>query len=81
MTNIPAEGEPVTYDTHLRPLFRPQDRESMRSHFDLWSYNVVRAHSSAILTWLRAGTMPCDGAWPAQQVDLIQRWIDTGTPR
>ena len=54
MTDIPAESEPVSFDTHVRPLFRPHDRESMQSHFDLWSYDDVTANASAIVTQLRA---------------------------
>jgi hypothetical protein len=27
---------------------------------------------------LRSGKMPCDGAWPASQVDKLQQWIDDG---
>ena len=26
------------------------------------------------------GTMPCDGAWPAERVAVFRRWIDAGTP-
>jgi hypothetical protein len=78
MTDSPAESDPVSFDKDLKPLFRPRDRDSMRSHFDLWSYDDVSAHASAIVTQLRAGTMPCDGAWSADQVDLMQRWVDTG---
>jgi hypothetical protein len=81
MAHIPAGGEPVGFDEHIKPLFRPRDRDSMRSHFDLWSYDDVSAHASAIVGRLRDGTMPCDGAWPAEQVDLLQRWVDTGKPR
>jgi len=25
--------------------------------------------------------MPCDGAWPKEQVDALQSWIDSGKPR
>jgi hypothetical protein len=78
MTDIPAESEPVSFDRDVRPLFRPHDRESMQPRFDLWSYDDVTANASAIVTQLRAGTMPCDGSWPVEQVDLIQRWVDTG---
>ena len=81
MTDISAKGERVSFDTDLKPLFRPRDRESMLSHFDLWSYEDVSAHSTAIMARLLAGTMPCDGAWPAEQIDLLQRWVDTGKPR
>jgi hypothetical protein len=78
MTEPPAESEPVSFDDQLKPLFRPRDRQSMSPHFDLWSYDDVSKHATAILARLRAGTMPCDGAWPDGQVNLFQRWVDTG---
>jgi hypothetical protein len=81
MTEVPAAPEQVSFEEHIKPLFRSRDRESMQAHFDLWSYDDVSAHASAIVERLRAGTMPCDGAWPAGQVDLLQRWVDTGKPR
>jgi hypothetical protein len=49
--------------------------------FDLWSYDDVTAHADDILARLRAGTMPCDGAWPDEQVDTFQGWIDAGKPQ
>ena len=61
---IPGPGTPVSYDEHIRPLFRENDHESMRFAFDLWSYEDVSANATAILEKLSAGTMPCDGAWP-----------------
>jgi len=30
-----------------------------------------------ILTRLKEGSMPCDGAWPAEKVEVFQRWTDT----
>jgi hypothetical protein len=24
--------------------------------------------------------MPCDGAWPAPQIDVFRRWTESGTP-
>ena len=81
MTGIRDDDEVVGFDKRIKPLFRSRDRESMQRHFDLWSYDDVSAHASAILARLRAGTMPCDGAWPAEQVDLLQRWVDTGKAR
>jgi hypothetical protein len=62
-------------------MFRERDRESMKSHFDLWSDDDVSQHADAILARLRDGTMPCDGAWPQAQVDLFQRWTESGKPR
>jgi hypothetical protein len=77
----PAAGEAVSFEAPNGPMFRQQDRESMEWAFDLWSYDDVSAHADAILARLRAGTMPCDGAWPDAQVDLFQRWIDAGRAR
>jgi truncated hemoglobin YjbI len=79
--DLPAPNEVVGFDRHVKPLFRPTDQRSMRFAFDLWSYDDVSRHADAILGRLRAGTMPCDGAWPAAQVDLFQRWVDGGKPR
>ena len=50
----------------------------MQRAFDLWSYDDVSAHADGISSRLHDGTMPCDGGWPEAQVDLFQRWIDTG---
>jgi CDGSH-type Zn-finger protein/truncated hemoglobin YjbI len=80
-TELPAEGEPVSFAAHIKPLFRPRDQRSMQFAFDLWSYDDVSAHADAILERLRAGTMPCDGAWPGTQIDVFQRWTDSGKPR
>jgi hypothetical protein len=78
MTEQPDPSEPVTFQADIKPLFRAKDRESMQRAFDLWSYDDVSAHADAIASRLRSGTMPCDGAWPDAQVNLFQRWIDTG---
>jgi CDGSH-type Zn-finger protein/truncated hemoglobin YjbI len=77
---LPAPGEPVSFETHIKPLFREQDRQSMRFAFDLWSYDDVRQHAEAIAARLRNGSMPCDGAWPQDRLDVFGRWIDTGLP-
>jgi hypothetical protein len=81
MTTPPSEDPSVGFEDDIKPLFRELDRRSMRSAFDLWSYDDVTRHSGAIVARLRSGTMPCDGAWPDAQVDTFQRWIDTGMPR
>ena len=75
---LPAAGEPVSFGRHIRPLFRAADRQSMSFAFDLWSADDVSQHAEAILGRIRAGTMPCDGAWPAAKIDVLQRWVDTG---
>jgi truncated hemoglobin YjbI/CDGSH-type Zn-finger protein len=81
MPDLPAEGEPVSFDAHIKVMFRERDQRSMSFAFDLWSYEDVSLHADAILARLRAGTMPCDGPWPDAQVDVFRRWIDTGKAR
>jgi CDGSH-type Zn-finger protein/truncated hemoglobin YjbI len=75
---LPAAGEPVSFERHIKPLFRASDRQSMSFAFDLWSSDDVSQHADAILSRIRAGTMPCDGTWPAPKIDVLQRWVDTG---
>ena len=75
-----GSAETVGYASEIKPLFRQRDHDSMSFAFDLWSYDDVSRHADAILARLRAGTMPCDGAWPQAQVDLFARWIDDGKP-
>jgi hypothetical protein len=62
-------------------MFRERDRQAMQTRFDLWSYDDVSANADAILARVRAGSMPCDGAWPTEQIDTFQRWIDDGKPQ
>ncbi|MEY9864275.1 CDGSH-type Zn-finger protein/truncated hemoglobin YjbI [Catenulispora sp. GAS73] len=75
---LPEVGAAVSFEQNIKPLFRASDRRSMRFAFDLWSYDDVNRHADAIVTRLRSGTMPCDGAWPEPNVDAFQQWIDTG---
>ena len=77
---MPTTGEPISFDRHIKPLFRDRDRESMISKFDLWSYDDVARLSDAIGTRLRDGSMPCDGAWPDERVALFEDWVAAGKP-
>ena len=73
-----AADQPVSFAQHIRPLFRPTDRQSMAFAFDLWDVGDVRSNAGAILGRLRQGTMPCDGGWSPDKVELFDRWIATG---
>jgi hypothetical protein len=77
---LPATDEPISFEQHIKPLFRERDRQSMNWTFDLWSYNDVAQYSDAILGRLRNGTMPCDCAWPDDQIAVFQAWVDAGKP-
>jgi CDGSH-type Zn-finger protein len=75
---LPAANEQVTFQKHIKSLFRRSDRQSMKFAFDLWSYDDVKQNARAILDLLSDGSMPCDGAWPPERVDAFQRWVTTG---
>jgi hypothetical protein len=70
----------ISFGSDIKPLFREKDRNSMRGAFDLWSYSDVRAHADAIAARLKNGSMPCDGAWPQEQVDAFEAWVSQGAP-
>jgi truncated hemoglobin YjbI len=75
---LPGADQPVEFEAHIKQLFRDRDRRSMKFAFDLWSHDDVRQHAEAILEQVKAGTMPCDGAWPAEWVSAFERWIADG---
>jgi hypothetical protein len=70
-----------SFERDIRPLFRDKDVESMSRAFDLSSYEEVRDHAEAIHARLAAGSMPCDGPWPAENVERFGQWMDAGLPR
>jgi hypothetical protein len=73
-----AESPKLGFESDIKPLFRDKDRNAMRRAFDLWSYADVVAHADAIAGRLSDGTMPCDGAWPQDDIARFQRWIEEG---
>jgi CDGSH-type Zn-finger protein/truncated hemoglobin YjbI len=77
---LPAADEPVRFGQHIKPLFRQRDQRSMSFAFDLWSHEDVSRHADAILGRLRDGTMPCDGPWPREKIEVFARWASTGKP-
>jgi hypothetical protein len=74
------EEEAVGYGRDIRPLFREKDVSSMSFAFDLRAYEDVRANANGILAKLTNGSMPCDGAWPDEKVELFRSWVDAGCP-
>jgi hypothetical protein len=73
-----AGGVAPTFESDIKPLFRERDREAMLSHFDLWSSDDVRASADPILDAVRTGSMPCDRQWSTENVELLQRWVESG---
>jgi hypothetical protein len=74
------EQEAAGYEHDIRPLFREKDVSSMSFAFDLRSYEDVRTNAAGILARLSNGSMPCDGAWPAEKVELFRNWVEAGCP-
>jgi hypothetical protein len=77
---VAATEEPISFEQDIKPLFRERDRNSMKFAFDLWSHEDVATNSDAIRGKLRNGEMPCDGAWPDEQVTLFESWVQAGKP-
>jgi hypothetical protein len=75
-----SEGGALSFERDIRPLFRAKDRDSMLRAFDLFEYSDVAGYADAIASAVRSGKMPCDGKWPASQVETFQHWIDAGKP-
>ena len=70
----------LSFATDIRPLFRDSpDVDTMKDMgLDLSSYEDVKAKASEIYSTVEGGSMPCDGAWPKEQVSLFKRWMDEG---
>ncbi len=70
----------LSFAQDIRPLFRETDVEEMMdvAGFDLSRYEDVRDRAHDIYERLDEGSMPCDGAWPAEQVAKFKQWMDGG---
>jgi hypothetical protein len=69
----------LSFARDIRPLFRDDDVEAMRYAFDLTRLEDVRAYAEGIYARLADGSMPCDGAWPADHVARFRQWMDEGS--
>jgi hypothetical protein len=67
----------MSFYAHVKPLFRPTDQDCM-TFASTCGRADVQAHAADILGRLGSGTMPCDGAWPEEKVDVFKRWIESG---
>jgi hypothetical protein len=73
-----VEGTGPSFERDIKPLFREKDRGSMLETFDLWSHEDVAEHADAIAAVLSEGAMPCDGAWPQDQIETFRTWVEAG---
>jgi hypothetical protein len=70
----------VSFESDIRPLFRPEDADSMSWAFDLGSYEDVKEHAEVIYERVAESSMPCDEPWPDERVQRFRDWIDAGMP-
>ena len=70
----------LSFDQAIRPLFRDKDIKTMRgiAKFDLSKYDDVRNRAADIYERLSEGSMPCDSAWPKENVAKFKQWMDEG---
>ena len=70
----------LSFAKDIRPLFRDDpDVSSMKDYgLDLSSYSHVKTKAQSIYATIVDGSMPCDGAWPADRIALFKKWMDEG---
>lgn len=70
----------LSFASDIRPLFRdtPDVKTMKKMGLDLSSYDDVKAKAEGIYSRLANGSMPCDGAWPADQLAKFKSWMDDG---
>jgi len=73
-----GDAETLGFEDDIKPLFREKDQQRMSFAFDLWSYEDVKENAEMILERLEEGDMPCDGAWPEEQLGTFRSWIQSG---
>ena len=78
-TTTTPTGTPLSFAADIVSLFRADvDRPEMLFAFDLHRFEDVRDNAQKILGRLKNKTMPCDGPWRPEQMDLFERWIEEG---
>ena len=70
----------LSFAKDIRPLFRDKDIATMQrvANFNLSDYEDVRERATRIYERLVQGSMPCDGAWPTENIAIFKQWIDDG---
>jgi hypothetical protein len=74
------DGAP-TFEGDIKSLFRERDRARCLTSSTSGPFDDVKANADAILAAVRTSSMPCDTPWSTEKVDLLERWVDSGTPR
>ena len=88
--DTPGDGV-VTYTANIRPILNSNcvgchgSPTTNGAPFSLTTFNQVSSRASGIINAVskqtgEAGAMPPSGRMPQANIDLIQQWIDDGTP-
>ena len=89
MSTVPGgplgDDGPISFEQHIKPLFRPMDIECMRSrNVFLIDYDYMKDPGNAqdVLDMLQPTgypRMPFGGPyWSQESLNLFQQWIDQG---
>jgi hypothetical protein len=73
----------LSFATDIRPLFRDEDIECMKSYevdLDDPVWMCVPANAQSVYGAVSTGTMPPDDLWPPDRVSLFKKWMDEGCP-
>jgi hypothetical protein len=68
----------LSFEKHIKTLFRESDHAAMSKSFDLWSVSDATEDGGAIAARLRDGSMPCDAPWPSERVAIFTLWLEAG---
>jgi twitching motility protein PilT len=80
LEQAPAQASSTSFERDIKPLFRPEDRLSMKWAYDLWDVASVRENVADIMSKLEKGDLPVDYTWPAERVELFRTWNTEGMP-
>jgi hypothetical protein len=73
----------ISFAADIRPLFREDDIQCMRSmgvDLDDFAWMRIPANAELVYREVSSGSMPPDTPWPADRVSLFKRWMDAGYP-
>jgi twitching motility protein PilT len=78
LEQAPAHSSSTSFERDIKPLFRPEDRLSMKWAYDLWDLASVRRNATDVLEKLSRGDLPVDYTWPPERVELFRMWVTEG---
>lgn len=79
-------GSAISFVANIQPIINSnctachQDPPRNGAPFPLLEIDQVRNVADLVLTQVNAGLMPPSGKLPDEEIELIQQWVDDGTP-